>query len=120
MPESRGATLVVLGLILVLALMPGDASASPIFGWDKLDHIAAFTALTVLARCAWPGQSRLLTALVVLGVGVLIELLQGFPGLRRQPSAFDVLADIIGIALGLGAAAVLSRVGEMLPWLNRR
>ncbi len=78
---------------------------------DKLRHLAAFATL---AWVATQGFGRVRRAAVtipaaLLGYGVFIELVQSvIPG--RQASAADVVADAVGLALGLLAARVFSPV----------
>jgi VanZ family protein len=79
-------------------------------GADKLDHVAAFFALAFAAALGWGRLGA--TFFGLLAYGVLIELLQSrIPG--RSAEAADVLADAIGIALGLSAYALVA-------WWTRR
>jgi VanZ family protein len=87
-------------LITDLALQPGLPAPSEIFGPDKIEHLLAFFVLTVLARMGWP-QRGWLTSAVLLGYGIGIELVQGSASFGRTASAADVIADLIGIGLGL-------------------
>ncbi len=104
-----------------------DGAAESV-GWSLIDgtwfHIGEFAVLSLLSyRLAhfylrWP--YHYLTPVVLLlaaGYGILDELHQSsVPG--RDPSLYDVLADVLGAALALSALAVglvlrqkLSRVG---------
>jgi VanZ family protein len=105
------ALLILLLLVIsYLALSPAPPKTLD-SGWDKLNHLAAFGCL---AFCAFYGADHargrwLLAPLALLGYGVLIELLQSqLP--PRSADAADVLADAMGIGLGLLCAAVLSRL----------
>ena len=88
-----------------LALSP-HPPPSVDFGWDKLNHILAFTAL---AFCATLGSQasrgvRILLLSALLAFGGLIEVLQLFvPG--RSSEWGDLLADSLGIACGVCIAA---------------
>jgi VanZ family protein len=66
---------------------------------DKINHIAAFCALAFLLDFSFP-QSELGVAkiLLLLGYGLLIEIVQSFLP-HRTASLFDLLADAAGIAL---------------------
>jgi VanZ family protein len=105
-------------LVLVLAIgwlafLP-DPPQSADTGWDKLNHLLAFTAVAACGWMAW-GKARHRTAGVVLGAlayGAFIELVQAhIPG--RSGEWADLLADTLGIAIGIGVgmavAAGLSR-----------
>lgn len=93
--------------VMVLSLLP-PSTPLPTTGWDKTNHLLAFSVLAVLGLRAWPARRwRVLVGLVVYGA--LIEVLQGMSG-DREPSWLDLLADTIGIALGLGVEAALARI----------
>ncbi len=87
-----------------LALTP-DPPPQIDTGWDKANHILAFASLAGAAMLAFsPARSKpaVIAALLVV-YGILIEVLQSFvPG--RTADAADVVADAVGIALGLLAA----------------
>lgn len=81
------------------------------FGWDKLNHALAFTALAFSASLGHPASTRmrLLWLCALLAFAGLIEVLQAFvPG--RSSEWGDMLGDTVGIALGavLGAVALRS------------
>ena len=99
--------LFLIGLIAVIALSVIPSALYPDMNVsDKLGHMAAYTALALVGGLAFRGRSAnwlLPAALVLLGMG--LEGVQAFvPG--RTPSGYDILANVIGIALG--TAAVIS------------
>ncbi len=111
-PATQLAWRVALGVllvsILVLALLPKPPQGMDT-GWDKLNHVLAFSALALCVcmshasswRRRWPWLIGL------LGYGAAIEVLQLFtPG--RQGEWGDLLADALGIVLGtlLGMAVL--------------
>lgn len=70
---------------------------------DKINHLIAFIELTIVTRLAWPRLSALWFAPALLAFGFTLELVQStLP--YRDFSLADVLADALGIAIG------------MLPW----
>ncbi|MGK0267394.1 MAG: VanZ family protein [Maricaulis sp.] len=87
-------------LITDLALQPGIATPPELFGTDKLEHMMAFFVLTVLTRLGWPQRAWLMAGLL-LTYGIGIELAQASSAVGRTASAADVVADLIGIAIGL-------------------
>ncbi len=94
----RALLALLLCVITWLALTPAPPRQADL-GWDKLNHLAAFSALAVVAvlgRCG--PYSRIAGAL--LAYGGLIEALQAFIPNRSGEWA-DLLADAVGIALGL-------------------
>jgi VanZ family protein len=91
-------TLAVASAVLCVALQPHVPGAPP-ETWDKLRHAAAFGGLMLpMALCAprlpWK------TLLVLMGLGIGIEILQPYFG--RDRSAYDVLADVVGLMIGMG------------------
>ena len=103
--------LFVLTLLAVsyLALTPTPPKAADL-GWDKLNHFSAFGTLTVLGGLAWPGRLARLS-LGLLAYGGLIEVLQTqVPG--RSAEWADLLADGVGILLGLALLRLLRRLAR--------
>jgi VanZ family protein len=103
-PAWRVALAVLLGVITWLALTPAPPPQADL-GWDKLNHLAAFATLAVVAvlgRCGAVWQ----VAGALLAYGGLIEVLQSFTPTRVGEWP-DLLADGVGIAVGLLLAAGL-------------
>jgi VanZ family protein len=103
-------------LVSVLYLLPdtgppGDAQI------DKLAHLAAFSAIggaTWPATQRWRAFGHLLTIGCLLGIG--LECLQAVVP-ERHFSGFDILANMVGIAVGAAAGRrfdnVLTRLVEV-------
>ena len=98
-------------LLLVLVLVVAWFAFAPVrlddggLPLDKLRHVAAFATLAWVAMVAWAGVPRLAArvALALLAYGAFIEAVQGrLDG--RHASGWDLLADALGIALGLALA----------------
>ncbi|MDX1799368.1 MAG: VanZ family protein [Marinobacter sp.] len=77
---------------------------------DKVNHLIAFLELTLLVRLSWPRLPLGTVALSVLAFGMSIELIQA-PLPYRDFSLWDLLADGVGIALGLAPWPGLRRPG---------
>lgn len=105
----RLAFAVCLLAVLTLALLP-DPDPRLSTGWDKGNHLLAFAVLTFLGCAAFPGR-WLPVAVALVGFGVLIELAQGLTGYRYAEWA-DLLADSLGIALGLVIQGALWKRGR--------
>lgn len=97
---------VTMFVVYILAVSPAQR---PQLGSDKLDHMAAFLTLAVLAGLAMPRLSVLWIAAGLAGFGGLIEFTQMIPALHRDASLNDWLADVAAIALGLLLVAPLRR-----------
>ena len=104
----RLATLVV-GLVLAWLAFRPSTGADVGLPWDKANHCFSFVVLTVLTGCGWPRLTTAWLAAIMLAVGTGIELVQGLPAVGRHAEVQDVVADMVGFALGCG-----------LLWLGRR
>jgi len=94
---------------LVMAALPQPPSVPMVDVGDKVQHMLAFAALTLVARLAWPRRPiwQLMAWLVLFGAG--IELLQAVPALHRDSDWHDLLADSIAIAFTALVAQYLVR-----------
>ena len=99
--------------VLVLALMPTDMPM-PSTGWDKSNHLLAFSVMALLGRRAYPGRTMGVLA-GLLAYGALIEVLQSFTP-NRSADWHDLVADAVGLALGWGTG----RLAQSLRRLRAR
>lgn len=85
--------------IAVLSLLPAKVAITT--GWsDKIEHGLAFAALAILWQLAWPKVRGLLIIALSVSYGAFIELAQTFsPG--RHADVWDLLADAVGVGLGM-------------------
>ena len=99
--------------INILALSPAPyLPPLEIFNWwDKAQHAIAFAVLAVLAVLAYPEASRLRIALLLMGQGVLIEVLQYYGGYRFGDWQ-DAVADGVGVLVGFGVVRGFVRFGK--------
>lgn len=104
---------IALGLLVVVvawfAVVPTPPPALST-GWDKLNHVAAFTALALAGRLGFRNgrAAAMVVAAALLAYGGLIELVQLFvPG--RQGEWADLLGDAVGVLVGLSIATALLR-----------
>jgi len=116
-PERRQSWRYVFTVLLAVISWLALSAAPPAIittGWDKANHALAFASLAFSAVWAfwqqprqWP---RLVAVLVAYGIG--IEVVQSFLP-PREADWHDVVADSVGIVLGLLAA-------WPMVWLSRR
>jgi VanZ family protein len=69
--------------------------------WDKAQHAAGFSLLSVLGLWAYPGRGQR-TALMLGGLvslGAVIEVAQGASGWRHA-DLLDAVANAVGVAMG--------------------
>lgn len=85
--------------VYVLAVLP--PGSAPRVGNDKLQHMAAFLTLAVLAGLAMPKAPLLWIATGLALFGAAIEITQLIGDIGRQASMADWFADVVAIAAGL-------------------
>lgn len=83
--------------VIVLSLM-APSPHLPTTGWDKTNHVLAFSVLMWLGCNAFP-QRIGAVAIGLLAYGGLIEVLQSFT-LYRAAEWTDLLADALGVPVG--------------------
>lgn len=104
----RTVTLIWAAIISWLAFRP-SASVESGLPWDKANHAMAFILLTFLTGRGWPNMRTPTLVVIMLAAGVGIELVQGLPAIGRDADVWDVVADAVGIAVGLALLKAASR-----------
>lgn len=93
-----------LAVQLVVLYWPNPASApGSLPSLDKLVHAAVFAAVAFSGRRA--GVPLVLLAVALVAHAVLSEVLQAAVLTNRQGDGLDVVADLVGTAVGLAAAS---------------
>lgn len=97
---SRSARWVFFGcaaVVMVLSLLPVETQL-PSTGWDKANHLLAFSVLAILGCWSYPARKLQILA-CLLAYGGLIELLQALTPYRFAEWG-DLLADALGLVCG--------------------
>jgi VanZ family protein len=104
--------------VIVLSLMP-KPPIPPTLMIGKLDHLIAYAALAAMAvqlyatrRAQWGA------GLALIGLGIALELAQGFLTSYRHMAAYDALVDALGVVLGIATAWTPS--ANWLQWIDAR
>jgi len=85
---------------------------------DKPAHFLGYTALMLwFAQLHGTLAPKVRTALALIGLGIVLEILQGIGGVRSA-EALDALANAIGV--GGGLLLSLTPFGAVLRWLEAR
>lgn len=85
---------------LIMAIKPAAADPAPFPAFDKLMHATVFAVLSSWFAALQPSARRWsIIALALTAFGIAIEVLQAVTG--RDPSVWDVAADMAGIAIGI-------------------
>jgi VanZ family protein len=104
---ARGAFAVA--VLVSLAVLFAPASEVPVAppGVDKVVHVAVFLALALTGR--WAGVRPGVLGALLVAYGAVSEVVQAVTPLERSGSVYDLVADAVGVALGLGAWALGER-----------
>jgi hypothetical protein len=86
---------VLLSFVVATVPQPLELPGNPS---DKLLHMAAFAALTLLGALAYPRLPLLKLALALSAFGAGIELVQGLPAVGRHREFLDWVADSAAVA----------------------
>ncbi|MBR7742934.1 VanZ family protein [Phycicoccus sp. BSK3Z-2] len=101
---AAAVALVVQGVVLYAPEGPG---VSPFPHADKVVHVAVFAVPAVLLLLV--GVHVRAVVLGLAGHAVLSEVLQGTLLPARSGDPLDAVADLVGVALGVGVAVALRR-----------
>jgi VanZ family protein len=95
--------LLMIALVCIGSLLPArDLPQAPFIGFDKVEHILGYAVLSAYAMALFArGRGQWLAASGLVLLGIALEGAQGAWTTSRSPDAFDVLADALGVALGL-------------------
>ena len=108
MTWPRTLFIVVLLFTLAAALAP-NAEAPDLGHGDKINHIAAFVTLSIMAAWAWPRVRLLTIGLALSALGAAIEGLQALPVVARDAEWADWYADTAAVLVALLVVAVIRR-----------
>jgi VanZ family protein len=99
-----GGWLLVLGVI-VGSLVPGDMLRAITIS-DKVMHAGTYFLLMVWFAGLFPRTRLLLIAVTLIGLGIALDVAQGGTATRTF-DLLDILADAVGVAVGLVLSVVL-------------
>lgn len=108
----RTVFLLLLAASLYAFLSPATPDGGP-EGSDKVVHALIFATLTLTG--GWAGLRPLPLAAGLAAYAVSTELLQATLPLGRHGDPLDMLADLVGVGLGLAVAAGLRRARRAAP-----
>jgi len=96
-------SLLLVWIAITYLSLKSASHSSPIRINDKIGHFIAYALLSLHALAFFQFQQKkhiLWLVLTLVGYGLLMEILQGFvPG--REVSAYDLLANSMGVGIGL-------------------
>lgn len=110
----QGIAWLGIGLLLFLSLIPSLPTLPSLINWDKLHHILAYAVLMLWFSQVFQQHWRWPVFLLLLGIG--LEFIQEASGIRTG-HIYDVLANTVGIALGLWLTH-FTPAGHLLQFLD--
>ena len=114
-------SMVLLAAVFFVCLQPGFGPTVPA-GFDKLEHMAAYVLLALWFTGLVARGRYWAVAAGLLALGSLIEVLQWLTNLGRSAEGLDMLANTLGVAVGIAIA--LFATGGWAPrlesWLGWR
>jgi VanZ family protein len=105
LPLRHRGLWIVLSAILVAAVV--WSSLQPDFGpdvpanFDKVEHFAAYLGLALWFTGLFARSGYWIVAAALVALGLAIEAAQDAMNLGRSAEALDVLANVLGVMLGL-------------------
>ncbi len=93
----------LIGLVVYLSLTPHppEVMSLPFPNGDKLEHGFAYASLSLwFCQIYLSTRSRMIAIVVLIGLGVGLEFVQGWSGYRTF-EVLDMVADGFGVLLGL-------------------
>lgn len=98
------------GLIIILCAIPSKEIPHSLNFYDKTQHFLAFGAWAFLAMYAYASFFRVVIGGALFGYG--IEIMQYLlpASFHRAYDLADVLADFIGVLLGISLAILFSKI----------
>lgn len=107
----------------VASILPAHHLPPPPAGLsDKHEHFIAYGAMALWFAGSFPRRRYWLIGLALFLLGVSIEEAQGLMGLGRQADLYDVIANTLGVIIGLllGLAGLGGWAQRIEAWRLRR
>jgi hypothetical protein len=115
------ASMVLIVAVLYLSLAPTETQVELPANFDKFEHALAYTFLAVWFAGLFGRKDYWRIGLALAALGLIIEILQHVMKLGRFGDPRDMVANVMGVSLGLLLAAW--RAGgwalKVEAWLSR-
>lgn len=112
--------ILMLFAIVVGSMMPAaDVPVPMAFGMDKVVHLLGYAVVALYAANLFRGRTILIVALILIGVGGIVEIAQGLLTATRSAELADFAVDSVGVVAGALIAqrtslgSLLSRIEAM-------
>jgi VanZ family protein len=108
-------SMILLAAVFFVCLQPGLGPTGPA-GFDKVEHLAAYVLLALWFTGLVARGRYWAVGAGLMALGLLIEVLQWRMNLGRSAEALDMLANTLGI--GVGITIALLATGGWAPRLE--
>lgn len=106
-----------IALIIFLSIVPGPKDMGQLIGMDKLLHVLAYAFTMFWCRMCYSEKKHIIMfSIGLILMGGTLEIMQGLTGYRMM-SAYDMIANSIGVLLGLVLAR--TRLSMLLSNVER-
>jgi VanZ family protein len=111
---------ILLAAVFFVCLQPDVGPPAP-SGFDKVEHLAAYVLLALWFTGLVARRRYWVVASGLLALGLLIEVLQWVMNVGRSAEALDMLANTLGIGVGISIAMLATggwapRLESWLGW----
>ena len=103
-------------IAIVVCLLPGRALPPTTLVSDKFEHFLLYGFLMVWFAGLYPRARYVMIAVALLLMGIAIEMAQGAMNLGRTADVRDVIANSIGVGIGLTLS--LLGLGGWAQWID--
>jgi VanZ family protein len=112
---------VLLAVVIFASLQP-NFGPRVAHGFDKLEHLSAYLVLSLWFTGLVGRERYWVVVCGLLALGLSIEVLQGVMNVGRSAEALDMLANTVGVLVGLTIALGLTGHWALRveSWLARR
>ena len=112
---------VLLAAVIFASLQPNFGPRVP-HNFDKLEHLSAYLVLSLWFTGLVARERYWVVVCGLLALGLSIEVLQGVMNIGRSAEALDMLANMVGVLVGLTIALGLTGHWALRveSWLARR
>lgn len=78
--------------------------------FDELMHITGFTVISFVVKLSFPSSSSIMLIFWLCMAGLLVEVMQPLLTVGRELSCYDVMANWVGVSLGVMIVATIIRL----------
>jgi len=96
----------VFAFVMAVLPHPPEVPGNPS---DKVQHMLAFSVLSVLGSFAFPRASLIRIGICLSAFGAFIEIVQAIPFLHRDCDVMDWIADTAAILVAMAAMSLVRR-----------